>query len=77
MLVFRKFNRDILRGIPLTRTKKDKPYYFRFSFMPNIESVAILSQIRLIDARRLARRMGVISECDFLGLKEKIKALLP
>ena len=77
VLIFRKFNKDIFWGIPLTKTQKETPFHFRFSFVKSIESVAILSQIRLIDARRLARRMGIISEVDYSILKEKIKALLP
>lgn len=76
-LVFRKFSREVLWGIPLTKTKKEKLYYFRFSFKPKIESVAILSQIRLIDARRLSYKMGEIADRDFLLLNQKFKALLP
>jgi len=53
--------------------KKD----FKFSFVENTESFAILSQIRLIDARRLSNFIGTISETDFLQLIEKLKALLP
>jgi len=77
VLVFRKFNRDVLWGIPLTKTKKEKPYYFRFSFISHVESVAILSQIRLIDARRLARKIGIIAEKDSFAINQKFKALLP
>ena len=77
ILIFRKFSCDVLWGIPLTKTGKEKSYYFRFSFMRNVESVAILSQIRLIDSRRLARKVGFISNQDLLRLKEKFKALLP
>jgi mRNA interferase MazF len=77
ILIFRKFSRDILWGFPLTKTKKEKSYYFRFSFKPRIESVAILSQIRLIDARRLSYKMGEIADHDFLLLNQKFKALLP
>lgn len=82
VIVIRKFNNQIFWGIPLTRTHKKMPFYF--SFFPNIisglspkESVAILSQVRLIDAKRLRRLVGTISEKDFSTLKERFKALLP
>lgn len=82
VLIVRKFNNEIFWGVPLTKSKK-KPnkktekFYFIFSFIPNIESVAILSQIRLIDAKRLSRHIGGMSSNDFVKLKEKLKALLP
>ena len=40
-------------------------------------SVAVLSQIRLIDGRRLSYKIGDIAESDFLQLKAKLKALMP
>lgn len=52
-------------------------YYHAFSFLPDIESVAVLSQIRLVDARRLARHIGSIAQPEFDIVKEKLKALFP
>ncbi len=82
IIVYRKFNNEIFWGIPLTKaTKQNKGkserYYFSFSFLPNITSLAILSQIRLIDNKRLARHMGAIEEKDFEELNKKFKDLLP
>ncbi len=82
VLVVRKFNNEIFWAVPLTKSHKksdaktDK-YYYRFSFIDGIQSLAILSQIRLIDARRMSRCIGMIPESDFARLKEKLKALLP
>jgi len=80
--IVRKFNNEILWGVPLTRTQKDLPYYFSFTLSVVAEtldekSTAILSQMRLIDAKRLRRLIGYISEKDFVQLKTKLKALLP
>ena len=77
ILIIRKFNNEIFWGVPLTMTPKKTKYYFPFIFDKNTNSVAILSQIRLIDARRLGYKIGEISEEDFQRLKDKIKALLP
>lgn len=82
IVIVRKFNNEIFWGIPLTKSKKHankkaEKYYFAFSFMADVKSVAILSQIRLIDARRLSYRLGEIIEKDFFKLIEKLKALLP
>ncbi len=75
IVIVKKFNTDIFWAIPLTRTKKEHPYYF--SFMSGAgESTAILSQIRLIDARRLSHKVAEIRGEDFVLLKQKITALL-
>ena len=76
ILIIRKFNNKIFWTVPLTRTSKKSSYYFHFE-RHDKESVAILSQIRLIDARRLSHKIGEIGEVAFGQLKQKIKALLP
>ena len=81
--IIRKFNNEIFWGIPPTRTtKKDSPFYFAFVLQSedgaiNEKSTAVLSQIRLIDAKRLRRMIGYISAEDFVLLKKKLTALLP
>jgi mRNA interferase MazF len=79
VLILRKFNNEIFWGIPLTKSDRVKEikYYYSFSFVKNIISLAILSQIRLIDAKRLVRKVGDIKEEDFKNVKKKLKELLP
>lgn len=77
VIIFKKFNREIFWGIPLTHTQKETKYYFRFIFGKKRRSVAILSQIRLIDGRRLYHKAGDMSESDFDKLNKKFKAILP
>ncbi len=78
VVVVRKFNNSIFLGVPLTRTEKKTEFYFQFQFEDDsVQSTAILSQVRLIDSRRLSYKIGNISEEDFLKLKEKLKALIP
>ncbi len=76
VLIIRKFNSHICWIIPLTRTDKDSEYYFRFSFMREDRSMAILSQLRIIDSFRLVKKIGYINKKDFADLTEKLKALL-
>jgi len=77
VVIFRKFNSESFWAIPLTRTEKKGAFYFLFSFEPGTISVANLSQLRLIDSKRLAYLVGEMSEADFVAVKEKLKALLP
>jgi mRNA-degrading endonuclease toxin of MazEF toxin-antitoxin module len=77
IIIFRKFNNEIFWTIPLTHTQRRGKYYFEFIFDNNNLSVAILSQIRLVDARRLSHKIGDLSEENFKDLIKKFKALLP
>lgn len=82
VVIIRKFNNDIFWGVPLTRTQKDLPFYFTFVIQSATvandgNSTAVLSQIRLIDAKRLRRMVGYISKVDAILLKKKLMALLP
>jgi len=82
IVIYRKFNNEIFWAIPLTKSSDKiksgaEKYYYNFCFSPNIISVAILSQIRLIDAKRLVRQIGMITEDDFEKLNKKFKDLLP
>ncbi|MDO8493392.1 MAG: type II toxin-antitoxin system PemK/MazF family toxin [bacterium] len=76
-VILKKFNNEVMWVIPLTRTKKKGKYYFSFSFGDETDiSTAILSQIRLVDAKRLKYKMGVIKAEDFASLKSKIRHLI-
>ena len=82
VIIVRKFNNEIFWGIPLTKIDKDMhkksaKYYFEFFLKERGKNFAILSQIRLIDARRLNYMIGEISGKDYQCLTEKLKALLP
>ncbi len=85
ILVLRKFNNEVFWAIPLTRQEKPRnPYYARFSYAPFPEitgaaledSVCILSQLRLVDAKRLKYKIGTVHEEEFEALKQKIRRLL-
>ena len=75
VVVIKKFNNEVFLGVPLTHTTKKGKYYFAFDFNKQ-KSVAILSQVRLFDAKRMKYRIGMINEKDFTVIKEKIRQLL-
>ncbi|MEI6843334.1 MAG: type II toxin-antitoxin system PemK/MazF family toxin [bacterium] len=77
IVIIKKFNNEICWAVPLSKTKKRGKYYFAFPFDKNVTSVAILSQIKLVDVRRLSRKIGDMNETDFINLIEKLKTLLP
>ena len=78
VVIFRKFNNEIFWAIPLTYAKKNTKYYFQFTFDGgDTPSAAVLSQIRLVDARRLSHKLGDLPDAKSDMLTKKFKALLP
>ncbi len=69
VIILKKFNNEIFWGLPLTKNKKKNKYYFSFK-LNNKVSTAILSQIRLIDGKRLHYKIGVLSDTDFNEIKK-------
>ncbi len=74
ILIFKKFNKTLFLGMPLTSTTKRDRHYFTFQF-DDRESTVILSQVRVFDVRRLKRKMGEMNADDFKKLKRKCRSL--
>lgn len=75
VVVLKKFNNEVLWCVPLTKSQKKGKYYFSFTLDKEI-STAILSQIRLVDSKRLQYKIGDMTSVDFKEIKEKLKQLL-
>jgi mRNA interferase MazF len=74
ILIFKKFSKEALWGIPLTHTPRSGKFYFTLSEDP--KSIAILSQIRLFDAKRLEYKMGVLNAEEFELLEKAFLELV-
>ena len=72
ILVFKKFNNEVFWALPLsTRIKKGK-FYQTIDLGDNIPRVVIVSQLRLIDAKRLIDKVGVISKDNYLNIQKAV-----
>ena len=76
VVILKKLNRYSFYAVPLSSTQKRNRFYFAFTFKDDVESVAILSQVRFMDAKRLLNKIGMISKDDFEQLKEEIKKVM-
>ena len=76
VLILRKFNNEICWALPITKNMKQGAYYVAISFRKNEQSTLILSQIRLVDAKRLVYKAGTIKQQDLETIKEKFRRLL-
>jgi len=75
VVVFKKFNNEVFLALPLSTKGKSTKFYFPIDLGDGLDRYAILSQIRLIDAKRLIDKIGVVSEKDFAELKKAAIAL--
>lgn len=74
-IVLKKFSKNVFLGIPLTKAEKESKFYCKFEFQ-NKTSVAILSQIRLFDSKRLKYKIGKMSVGDYNQIKKKLIELI-
>jgi mRNA-degrading endonuclease toxin of MazEF toxin-antitoxin module len=70
VLVIKKVTSNTFIGVPLTSNKKKGSWYVEIE---STNSSAIISQIKLFDTRRLARKIKVISIEEFEIIKNKLK----
>ena len=70
VIIFKKFNQDVLLALPITTSVKSGKYYFPINLPDSIRRSVILSQIRLIDAKRLNDKLGMVSVKEFEEMKK-------
>ncbi len=73
VVVIKGFNRSIFLGVALTGKKREGKYYFYLGKFADRDSSAVLSQIRLIDSKRLIRKMTILDERQFKALKNALQ----
>lgn len=76
VLVVKGFSKNVFICVPLTTRLKDGKYYSDIFLGDKIKRKVILSQIRLIDSKRLEEKICTIDECQFNAIKEKITQLI-
>ena len=76
VLVLRGFNKNTFFGVALTGRKKEGAYYHPIGILEGREATANLSQVRLMDTKRLIRKMGTLDDATFTKLARKLKVVL-
>ena len=72
VLIFKKFNKEVFWALPVsTRIKKGK-FYFMINLHDNINRVVILSQLRLVDGKRLIDKVGIIDQLNYVDIQKAI-----
>lgn len=72
MMIIRKFNTDMVWVLPLTTKGKQDNYHYKIE-SETIKSLVILSQVKTISTKRLIRKVGSVSETDFIEVISRFK----
>jgi len=76
VIIFRGFSKEVCWILPLTTSIKKNPYHKLIGVVEGKVSYVILSQIRLIDTKRLNTKIGIISEDMFNEIRKAIRDLI-
>jgi len=73
VLILKVFNKEMLWVVPLTSKPRQNKFYFKISFGEENISYVILSQSRIISAKRLVRKIDRLSEETFKKVIKEFK----
>jgi mRNA-degrading endonuclease toxin of MazEF toxin-antitoxin module len=75
-LIIRAFSKEVCLVIPLTRSNKKNKYHFDLGNISVKKSFAIISQLRLIDTKRLHDLVQVLDNQKFDDIRKAIRDLI-
>ena len=76
ILILRGLSRQVCIVIPLTTSKKRDRFYIDAGLVDEKPAAAIISQLRLIDTRRLVEKVGMLDKVTFELIRKAAKDLL-
>jgi len=72
VIIFKKFNNEVCWVIPLSTKIKQGKFYVPIELKDKTERVAIISQLRLADAKRLYQKIAVLDRTDYEKMLDAI-----
>ena len=75
-VILRGFGENACLVVPLTTSSRQHPLRVPVGIVEGARARANLSQIRVLDTRRLQNRIGFLSEEEFRKLRETARAML-
>ena len=76
VLILKAFSREVCLAVPLTTSKKRNPYHISIGEVAGRDEAVIISQLRLIDTKRLDQKIGFLSKDTFNQIRKAVKGLL-
>ncbi len=76
VIIIKGFSKSVIWTVPLSTTSKRGKYYMDFKLRDSGTSVALLSQLRVLDTKRLLKSIGIVDKRTLSILKLKLRQLL-
>lgn len=76
VLILKGFSKEVCLCLPLTTKPKKGKFYCEAVFEDGNKRIAILSQIRLIDTKRLLEKITVLDKSAFNKIKQALIRLI-
>lgn len=76
VLIIKGLSRHVCLVVPLTTSIKKNPYHIEIGNITGKKAFVILSQIRLIDTKRLHDRLAVLDKEKFEIIRKAIRDLI-
>ena len=76
VVIMKGFNANTCFVVALTGHKREGKYYKYLGEVEGRDASAVLSQVRIIDTKRLVRKMGVLNRQKFEELQQALVATL-
>lgn len=76
VLILRAFSRSVCLIIPLTTSTKQNPYHVSVGTIGNRKAFAIISQLRLIDTKRLDQKIATLDKDIYESIRKTVKDML-
>lgn len=76
VLILKGLSRHVCLVIPFTTSVKKNKYHVSVGVVDGRNATAIISQIRLIDTKRLDRHIATVSQMDFKDIQKAVKDML-
>ena len=72
ILVFKKFNKEVFWALPLSTKIKTSKFYASVDLHDGVARVAIISQLRLVDGKRLIGKIGTVGEGNYADIQKAV-----
>mgnify|MGYP000659282607 CR=1 FL=1 len=76
VLILKGFNRQVCLVVPLTTSMKENEYHRSVGIIDGRSAAAIISQIRLVDTKRLDTHIETLDKEIFDGIRKAVKDML-
>ena len=76
VLVIKGFSSNVCLIVPLTTSTKINPYHINIGVISGKDNFVIISQIRLIDTKRLHDRIAILDQNKFDEIRKAIRNLI-